>query len=74
MPEQWIVIEDKTKFGKRWVQIHDTVNKIKYGNFFPLGTNDSVVVSRFRAHVKERRAEIESKLSTIDLDNFEQTL
>lgn len=74
MNNQWIVLEDKKKHGKRFVSIEDTVNKRKYSNYFPLIATDSDVIVRFQAHVKEYREEISKKGDKLDLTNFEDGL
>ena len=74
MSNEWEVLTDKRKFDKRFVEIKDIVNKIKYNNFFPLSTNDNAVKARFKAQVKERRTELAKAISTLDLTNFEASL
>ena len=74
MSNQWVVLEDETKYGKRFVSIEDTVNKIKYSNYFPLSSPDAVVIERFKNHVKERRLNQANRQITLDLTNFEAGL
>ena len=74
MAEQWVVVTDIRRHDKRWVEIEDIVNKIKYSNYFPLSSPDNAVIARFKQHVRTRRAEITNKSSTLDLSTFEAGL
>jgi len=48
MAKQWVVLEDKRRHDKRWVEIEDTVNKKKYSGYFPLSSPDHAVLERLR--------------------------
>ena len=74
MANQWIVLEDRIKHGKRFLSIEDTLNKRKYSNFFPININNTGVISRFKDHVKEHRSEIVAGGTTLNLTNFEAGL
>jgi len=72
MAKEWIVLEDKRKYDKRWVKIEDTVNKRQYSAYFKLSDNDSNIISKLQQSVKQHRKEIDDKESgKLDLANFE---
>ena len=74
MADQWRVLTDTRRHDKRWVEIEDTVNHIKYSGYFPLSSPDSAIENRFKDQVRIRREEIAKKGSTLDLTNFEGKL
>lgn len=71
MSDQWIVIEDKRRHDKRWVEIEDTANKKRYSGYFPLSSPDTAVIHRFKQQVRTYRAEVARKQSNLNLTNFE---
>lgn len=75
MAKDWVVLEDKRRYDKRWVKIEDTVNKRQYSSYFKLTDQDSDILAKFKASVLQHRAEIAKKaLSKLDLTNFESGL
>jgi len=74
MAKQWVVLEDKRRHDKRWVEIEDTVNKKKYSGYFPLSSPDHAVLERLRQQVRTFRSEIDNKKSKLDLTDFEDEL
>ena len=71
MANEWVVAKDKQAYGKRYLEIVDTVNKMSYGSYFPLSATDAVIKGRFKEMARERRQEIGKRVSKLNLATFE---
>ena len=74
MADQWRVLTDTRRHDKRWVEIEDTVRKLKYSGYFPLSAPDAAVMQRLKEQVQRHRAELVAKRTKLNLTNFEAGL
>lgn len=70
----WMVLVDTEKHKKRFIRITDDSNGRIYEKYFKLKVSNTKIKEQFADQVKEHRAEILRKESTLDLKNFESLI